>query len=59
MIKVRLTKKWNYHHCGGNSFYPKGLILTGKRHAEGLLIDHFYGYGQNEIIPNEYFKVID
>ena len=58
MIKVRLIKKWNYHSYGGNSFYPKGLIITGKLHPEGLLIDHFYGFNQNEIIPSEYFKMI-
>ena len=58
MIKIRLTKRWNYYCMGGKSYYPKGLVVTGKKHPEGLLIDHFYCYGQNEIIPNEYFKVI-
>ena len=57
-MKIRLIKRWNYYSMGGKSYYPRGLIVTGKKHSDGLLIEHFYCYGQSEIIPIEYFQVI-
>ena len=55
-ITGKITKRWRFISMSGPDAYPVGTIVRGKQHLEGLLMDHFYAYGQNEIIPNEFFK---
>jgi len=54
-MKRTLTKDWHFNSYGGPDCYKAGMVVSGKRHKDGLLKEHFYCYGQNEIIPNEYF----
>ena len=54
-MKRTLTKDFHFTTYGGPDCYKAGMIVSGKRHKDGLLKEHFYCYGQNEIIPNEYF----
>jgi hypothetical protein len=52
-----ITKRWNFDDYGGANHYPKGMVIRGGRWFEkGYLIDHFYAYGQNEIIPATHCK---
>ena len=54
-MKRTLTKDWHFNSYGGPDCYKAGMVVIGKRHKDGLLKEHFYCYGQNEIIPNEFF----
>ena len=54
-MKRKLTKDFHFNSYGGPDCYKAGMVVNGKRHKDGLLKEHFYCYGQNEIIPNEYF----
>lgn len=72
-MKLILKKDWHFTGIGGKDVYKKGTVLYSKNNAkrlpvynysnnglveEGWCMSHFYCYGQNEIIPNEYLKII-
>jgi hypothetical protein len=59
--KFKLTKDWHFTHYNGPQKYDKGREVRGKwldekYEKQGLFIEHFYGYGQGEIIPVEFFN---
>jgi hypothetical protein len=54
-MKAYLIKPFKFVGYGGKSKLPMGTILKGSRTKRGILIKHFYCYGQGEIIPNSYF----
>jgi hypothetical protein len=63
-----LTKDWHFTHINGDQKYDKGMELTEgdgdkwldeRYRKQGFFIAHFYGYGQPEIIPAEFFTPIE
>jgi hypothetical protein len=57
-MKVKLVKPFHFHHYNGKNVYKKGMILKGVSHKKGLLVKHFYGYGQSLVINSSFFEII-